>query len=233
MSVFNDRECQFSVIAHTVDSEEAEAALLPVRIADIGAARGLLARLDADPGSPMHKALDLGKVALAGHSFGGAVAAEAMRLNQGVRAGINLDGAMYGRVAHTGLDRPFLQFGSEGHLEQDPTWTSFRTALATHDDPGDRRRRPHELHRRPRPLRLQVTGRTLGDLGDRPHRSATLHENRDGIRTGIPRPPPPQQADAAPRRTIPPVPRSPLPPRGVDRWRLKPRAHAKNMPPSE
>ena len=63
-----------------VDSEGAEAALLPVRIADIGAARGLLARLDAEPGGPMHNyALDLGRVALAGHSFGGAAAAEAMR----------------------------------------------------------------------------------------------------------------------------------------------------------
>ena len=75
----------------------------------------------------MHKALDLGRVALAGHSFGGAVAAEAMRLDQGVRAGINLDGAMHGRVVDTGLDRPFLLIGSDGHVEQDPTWTSFRT----------------------------------------------------------------------------------------------------------
>jgi dienelactone hydrolase len=110
-----------------VDSEEAEAALLPVRIADIRAAQGLLARLDAKPGARMHNALDLGKVALAGHSFGGAVAAEAMRLNQGVSAGINLDGTMHGRVVDTGLDRPFLLLGSDGHEEQDPTWTSFRT----------------------------------------------------------------------------------------------------------
>ena len=110
-----------------VDSEEAYAALLPVRIADIGAARNLLARLDAKPGGPMHHALDLSKVALAGHSFGGAAAAEAMRLDPGVRAGINLDGAMHGQVVETGLDRPFLQFGFDGHVEQDPTWTSFRT----------------------------------------------------------------------------------------------------------
>ncbi len=109
------------------DSEEAEAARLPVRIADIRAARALLARLDAEPGGRMHKALDLGRVALAGHSFGGATAAEAMRLDRGVRAGVNLDGALLGRVVDTGLDRPFLLLGSEGHVEQDPTWTSFRT----------------------------------------------------------------------------------------------------------
>jgi predicted dienelactone hydrolase len=110
-----------------VDSEEAYAALLPVRIADTRAALGLLARLDAEPGTRMHKALDLGRVALAGHSFGGAVAAEAMRLDQRVRAGVNLDGTMLGRVVDTGLDRPFLMVGSDGHVEQDPTWTSFRT----------------------------------------------------------------------------------------------------------
>jgi dienelactone hydrolase len=113
-----------------VDSEEAEAALLPVRIADIGAAQGLLVRLDAKPGARMHNALDLGRVALAGHSFGGAAAAEAMRLDQGVRAGINLDGTMYGRVVDTGLDRPFLLLGFDGHVEHDPTWTLFRTRSA-------------------------------------------------------------------------------------------------------
>ena len=89
-------------------------------MADIRAALGLLARLDAEPGARMHKALDLGRVALAGHSFGGAVAAEAMRLDQGVRAGVNLDGTMLGRVVDTGLDRPFLLVGSDGHRGAGP-----------------------------------------------------------------------------------------------------------------
>lgn len=107
-----------------VDSEEA---LLAVRMADIRAAQGLLARLDAEPGGRMYNALDLRKVVLAGHSFGGAVVAEAMRLDQDVSVGINLDGTMWGPVVDTGLDRAFLLFGSDGHAEQDPTWTSFRT----------------------------------------------------------------------------------------------------------
>jgi predicted dienelactone hydrolase len=132
-----------------VDSEEALAALLPVRMADTRAALGLLARLDAEPGGRMHKALDLGRVALAGHSFGGAVAAEAMRLDQRVRAGVNLDGTMLGRVVDTGLDRPFLLVGSDGHGEQDPTWTSFRT-------------------RSPRATTLEIAGAAHLDFTDLP-----------------------------------------------------------------
>lgn len=82
--------------------------------------------------------LDLGRVGMFGHSFGGFTAGETMYHDSRIDAGINLDGGMRadqpGEVAKHGLDRPFLLFGSatdEGgfhdHLT-DPTWQSFWAA---------------------------------------------------------------------------------------------------------
>jgi len=108
-----------------VDGEDALGRLLPIRVADVRAVLDMVAQLDAAPASRFHRALDLDRVALGGHSFGGATAAEAMRLDPRFRLGVNLDGSFQGEVAVTGLSRPFLLVGQEGHV-QDPSWVSFR-----------------------------------------------------------------------------------------------------------
>jgi pimeloyl-ACP methyl ester carboxylesterase len=69
-------------------------------------------------------------VALLGHSLGGAAAAEAMRQDSRFRAGINLDGSMYGPVVRQGPGdddkRPFLLFGHENKTHvTDPSWAEF------------------------------------------------------------------------------------------------------------
>ena len=51
--------------------------------------------------------LDLGRVGAFGHSNGGATTATAMLADRRLRAGVNLDGAIFGAVAQRGLDRPF------------------------------------------------------------------------------------------------------------------------------
>ncbi|KAF2683205.1 alpha/beta-hydrolase [Lentithecium fluviatile CBS 122367] len=70
-----------------------------------------------------------------GHSFGGAAAATAL-LNDGrFRAGINIDGTMFGPVLNYSLgtlSRPqaFMLFGSDGHSSfTDPSWSQFWAAL--------------------------------------------------------------------------------------------------------
>ncbi|MFE0020733.1 alpha/beta hydrolase family protein [Amycolatopsis sp. NPDC059021] len=76
---------------------------------------------------PRHlgQALDLSRVGMFGHSYGGYTSGETMYHDRRVGAGINLDGAMAygfgangvpylpGEVVKHGLDRPFLLFGSE------------------------------------------------------------------------------------------------------------------------
>ncbi|WP_021597536.1 alpha/beta hydrolase family protein [Actinomadura welshii] len=82
------------------------------------------------------RALDLSRVGMAGHSAGGIEAAEAMRVDRRLDAGIDMDGTMqyakddYVEVARTGLDRPFMLMGAatggspQTHLTT-PSWGSF------------------------------------------------------------------------------------------------------------
>jgi alpha-beta hydrolase superfamily lysophospholipase len=51
--------------------------------------------------------LDRRRIGAFGHSIGGATAAQAMLEDRRIRAGADLDGALFGPVTETGLDRPF------------------------------------------------------------------------------------------------------------------------------
>jgi predicted dienelactone hydrolase len=63
--------------------------------------------------------LDLGHIATAGHSAGGAAAALALDRDARIKAAANLDGTYYGAVSPGRLDRPFLlldsDHGESGH----------------------------------------------------------------------------------------------------------------------
>ncbi|NDU74714.1 lipase [Actinomadura sp. DSM 109109] len=86
--------------------------------------------------SGLGRSLDLSRVGMAGHSAGGIQAAEAMRTDRRVDAGIDMDGTLqyakndYVRVAETGLDRAFMLMGAasggspQTHLTT-PSWGSF------------------------------------------------------------------------------------------------------------
>ncbi|MEU6595806.1 alpha/beta hydrolase family protein [Streptomyces flaveolus] len=71
--------------------------------------------------------LDLARTGAFGHSRGGAASAAVMYRDERVRAGIDLDGALYGPVVEHGLDRPFLLMDTAVHdgMDQDPTWHPF------------------------------------------------------------------------------------------------------------
>ena len=77
------------------------------------------------------KALDLDRIGMYGHSGGGATAAETMRVDRRIDAGINMDGTLQYKdeflpVAREGLDRPFMLMGKDNqtHLNK-PSWRSF------------------------------------------------------------------------------------------------------------
>ncbi len=80
----------------------------------------------------LRKALNLERVGMYGHSGGGATAAETMRVDRRIDAGINMDGTLqysdseFLPVAREGLDRPFMLMGKAGqtHLNK-PSWGSF------------------------------------------------------------------------------------------------------------
>jgi dienelactone hydrolase len=80
-------------------------------------------------------ALDLSKVGMFGHSYGGFTAGETMYYDRRIDAGINLDGGMPdGEITRHGVDGPFLlmggQYNDEGEPQDhthltDPSWRDF------------------------------------------------------------------------------------------------------------
>src|SRR5205085_9747975 len=77
-----------------------------------------LARLNAsDPSGKFTGRLDMARVGVFGHSFGGAQAAQFCHDDSRCKAGIDIDGAPLGSVIQTGIDRPFMFLLSDHHRE--------------------------------------------------------------------------------------------------------------------
>ena len=69
------------------------------------------------PGSS--KGLNVGKVAMFGHSLGGAATAAAMLNDDRIAGGLAMDGALYGPVVQKGLNRPFMLMAHTNHTRTD------------------------------------------------------------------------------------------------------------------
>jgi pimeloyl-ACP methyl ester carboxylesterase len=82
---------------------------LAVRVADVEYVLNQLEQWNgSSPQNRFFGHLDLAHIAMIGHSFGGAVAAEICKIDARVRAGINLDGSIYGTVKMAGVPKPFF-----------------------------------------------------------------------------------------------------------------------------
>ncbi|KAH7308840.1 PAF acetylhydrolase family protein [Rhexocercosporidium sp. MPI-PUGE-AT-0058] len=74
--------------------------------------------------------LDVSKVAMFGHSLGGATAAQVMLTDKRIVGGVNLDGTFFSTVVQKGLKRPFMIFSHEGkNLTTDESWTATWSVL--------------------------------------------------------------------------------------------------------
>jgi hypothetical protein len=70
-----------------------------------------------------------GRVGYVGDSFGGPAAADAMRKDGRVVAGVNMDGWMFGPAERLGVSGPFLMFGTPGsNSTSNESWGNFRNA---------------------------------------------------------------------------------------------------------
>jgi dienelactone hydrolase len=89
--------------------------LLAAWTADIGFVLDRLARLNASDASGKFRGrLDLTRVGVFGHSFGGAQAAQFYHEDPRCKAGIDVDGAPLGSVIQAGIHKPFM-FLLSGH----------------------------------------------------------------------------------------------------------------------
>jgi hypothetical protein len=105
----------FSSFASMEASIHVDEAELRVRTADVRFVLNSLEGLNRDdPAGLLTGHLDFSRVGIFGHSFGGAVAAEACCLDHRFRAGIDLDGCLFGEVAKYGIEQPFLFITGDG-----------------------------------------------------------------------------------------------------------------------
>jgi len=77
--------------------------------ADMAFALDRLAQLNTtDPAGKFTGRLDLTRVGIFGHSFGGAQAAEFCSRDSRCKAGVDVDGSLHGNVIQTGIQTPFM-----------------------------------------------------------------------------------------------------------------------------
>jgi dienelactone hydrolase len=102
-------------------------AQLTVRAADVRFVLGELERLNgSDPQGLLTGRIDVSRVGIFGHSFGGAVGAEICRTDSRVKAGVNLDGSLFGAPTTESIGKPFLVFRDDA-----PTPTPAQVEAAT------------------------------------------------------------------------------------------------------
>ena len=100
--------------------------LLSAWTSDIAFVLDRLEQLNAlDPGGRFTARLDLTRVGVFGHSFGGATAAQFCSQDSRCNAGIDVDGSLHGSVIHAGIHKPFMfllsgrgDFSSDAEVRQ-------------------------------------------------------------------------------------------------------------------
>ena len=115
--------------------------LLAAWTSDIGFVLDRLERLNhSDPSGKFAERLDLTRVGVFGHSFGGAQAAQFCSQDTRCKAGIDVDGRPMGSVARTGLRQPFMFLLSD-HKASEPESGQIMTDIESIYDrlpPGGR-----------------------------------------------------------------------------------------------
>lgn len=110
--VFPDGRVADGTAAGKLDTKEnvqtAANQLIEVWSQDVIFVMNQLDRLNATPGNSFSGRLDLTRLGVFGHSFGGATAAQVCHMDTRCKAGIDIDGDLAGDVVQTGLDTPFM-----------------------------------------------------------------------------------------------------------------------------
>jgi len=87
--------------------------LVMVWAADVVSVMNQLEKLNADTGGKFTGRLDLNRLGVFGHSFGGAASAQACLVDDRCKAVIDMDGTLFGAVVQKGVKQPFMFITSE------------------------------------------------------------------------------------------------------------------------
>lgn len=103
--------------------------LLEAWTADVGLVIDRVVALNAAVGGPFEGRLDLGALAVVGHSLGGATAVQFCHDDSRCRAAVDMDGRPFGSVVTEGMDRAVMLLMSDHSSERDPEGQAVRTDL--------------------------------------------------------------------------------------------------------
>ncbi|PAD74981.1 alpha/beta hydrolase family protein [Paenibacillus campinasensis] len=74
--------------------------------------------------------MDMDKVGMFGHSFGGATAAQMLMEDPRIKASLNMDGALYGQpIPEEGFDRPYMQMNADTSIDYENFVQSLDEAI--------------------------------------------------------------------------------------------------------
>ncbi|NFM30140.1 lipase [Clostridium botulinum] len=86
-----------------------------IRVADVRFLLDTLTKWNKkDPNALLQGKLDLERIGMFGHSYGGATTAEALAQDNRLKAGVSLEGGFWGSVSQKGLKQPFMYLMSGG-----------------------------------------------------------------------------------------------------------------------
>ena len=106
--------------------------LIQTWVADDRFVLNRLAKLNASDSSGRFRGrLNLHAVGAMGHSFGGATAAEFCHEDRRCKAGVDVDGRLFGQAIQTGMDRPFMFLMSDHSSENSPDKAAIVQELQT------------------------------------------------------------------------------------------------------
>jgi pimeloyl-ACP methyl ester carboxylesterase len=112
------------------EQEDCANRILRAWTADMALVLNRMAQLNAlDPSGQFTARLDMTRVGVFGHSFGGAAAALFCHQDWRCKAGIDVDGAPHGSVIQAGIDRPFMFLMSDHSREADPESAQIRANI--------------------------------------------------------------------------------------------------------
>ena len=114
---------------NVADLQEAGNRLVTIWVKDVVFVLNRLDQLDATPGNIWSQRLDLARLGVFGHSFGGATAAQVCQMDARCKAGIDIDGDLFGNVVQTGLEKPFMVIQSDKGSCSDASCRSFQQEI--------------------------------------------------------------------------------------------------------
>lgn len=99
---------QKNFVENPMESFEKHNSNVDIWVDDVQMVLDHLEQTNHNAASPFHNRLNMNSVGMFGHSYGGAATVQVCRRDKRVKAGVNMDGALFGTKALEPFDKPFM-----------------------------------------------------------------------------------------------------------------------------